>query len=406
MKKIKLFIILILPIFICGCNIIKTVSLLKSGNIENENYSEVIHFENRAGLMIIHMEIKGLQHDFILDTGAATVISQEIADDLNLEIKSRVNSGDSQDNIDKTTFTILPKFKIGNLCFNNIGTAIIDFNKIPEMKCLEIEGIIGANTMQLSKWQIDYQNNTITISDNKIIPEKSEKALTLDFDTNISGTPLIELNLPGNITVKDVFFDTGMNHSISLSKKYYFELIENNQNLKVVKGYGATSAGAFGSSKDSVSYVKLPRVISNELVLSNIITEFKGQKHNLIGNKILSNYKVSIDWETKKIFLIQVKEPGKDALKSFGFSPIMKDNKLFVGFVFENSQASDFGLKVGNQIISIDDVDYSNISTEQYCDLLMNHINEKGPKTIHLQWKKSNGELQKNSFERINLLAN
>jgi predicted aspartyl protease len=300
MKIKRMVFILILLLFIGGCNIIKTLLLLKSGKIENKFFTEIIHYENRATLIIVHPEIKGKQYNFILDTGATTVISEEIVNDLNLEIKSIVNSGDSQNNTSKTAFTLLPKLKIGNLCFKNIGTAIIDFNKITEIQCLDIDGIIGANIMKLAKWQIDYQNHTLTVSDDFNNLDMSGDEIVLHFTTNVSGTPLVELNLPANKTVKDVFIDTGMDRSITLSQKYYKKLLDNFPDMKVVKGFGSTSASAFGYSQDSVYYAKLPQIKLDELEISNIVIEFKGENHNLIGNEILNNYTVSFDWETKQ----------------------------------------------------------------------------------------------------------
>ena len=55
-------------IFLSGCSIINTVSLLKSGSVDNEYFVETIDYENRAGLIIIEAVIKDKLYNFIFDS--------------------------------------------------------------------------------------------------------------------------------------------------------------------------------------------------------------------------------------------------------------------------------------------------------------------------------------------------
>jgi predicted metalloprotease with PDZ domain len=86
--------------------------------------------------------------------------------------------------------------------------------------------------------------------------------------------------------------------------------------------------------------------------------------------------------------------------------PIIQDHKLIVGFVFENSPASDCGLEVGNQILSLNGIDFSNISEEQYCELIIEKRYQKEYSEINLQWQNQDGLIKSSILRQIDLLSN
>ncbi|MCD4792124.1 MAG: retroviral-like aspartic protease family protein [Bacteroidales bacterium] len=285
MKNIKLLFILFSLILLSSCSVIKTISLLKSGSIDNTNFSETINYENRAGLIIIKAEINGNIYDFIFDTGAPCAISIELAEKLALKPEVYVNSSDSKGNKEKTGFVEINKIKIAGTNFTNIGAAIIDFNKTQEIQCIGVDGIIGANLMKNAKWKINYQENTIQFTDNLDNLNITDSSSPINFTSSVTGTPLLNVTLPYDIQVKKVKFDSGFMGGLSLSAKVYKKLIEN-ENLKIIKGYGASSTGAYGTNVDTSFFLKLVKIKVENLYISNIITEFTNDNISIIGNEI------------------------------------------------------------------------------------------------------------------------
>ena len=77
-KKI-IIALLILPLLSCSHLI------LKSGKIEMKETHIKIPFEYSLGLPIIQVSINGKSYDFLFDTGAINIISEEMASELNVK---------------------------------------------------------------------------------------------------------------------------------------------------------------------------------------------------------------------------------------------------------------------------------------------------------------------------------
>ena len=110
-----------------------------------------------------------------------------------------------------------------------------------------------------------------------------------------------------------------------------------------------------------------------------------------IGVKFLKNYIVTLDFQQSKIYFEHHPLEEKEELYSFGLTPVMDGNKLIVSGIFRPSPAQDAGIHKGDQIISVNNVDYSNISASQYCEILKNGIfpDDKDTTVLQLQTDKS-----------------
>ncbi|MCZ2085870.1 MAG: retroviral-like aspartic protease family protein [Flavobacteriales bacterium] len=120
-----------------------------------------LHFIN--DLPFVEVIIGGKAYNFLFDTGAPTIISSAIYKELGLESIFESEVGDSQNKVQKQTFTFVPEISIGNLSFKNVGAIVIDFTQ-PEFKCLEVDGLIGSNQMALLFWKINYLENSMLVS--------------------------------------------------------------------------------------------------------------------------------------------------------------------------------------------------------------------------------------------------
>ena len=95
-----------------------------------------------------------------------------------------------------------------------------------------------------------------------------------------------------------------------------------------------------------------------------------GEK-NLIGNKFLENFGVIIDWSNKYIYLKN--EPidfNKKSLDSFGFGYSFENNKPYIKLLFED----EGNLELGDEILSIEEMDFTNLSKENVCKYFQNDI--------------------------------
>lgn len=130
--------------------------LIKAGNVEQKEFKKEIPFVSSDEFILIKVEIEGKQYNFILDTGALNVVSEELAKELDIETISKSNGISSTGKPNEIKLAKLPNVKIGGIDFNNTATAIIDFKK--QFPCLKIDGLIGSNLMKLAVWEVNNEN--------------------------------------------------------------------------------------------------------------------------------------------------------------------------------------------------------------------------------------------------------
>lgn len=335
----------------------------ESGEAVLQNPVEKISFNNASNLPLIQVLINGKQYQFLFDTGAPTVISYAVYNELSLKKKFRRNVGDSQKNKEEQIFTQLPEMKVGQIVFKNIGAVVLDLEG-PEFTCLKIDGILGANQMAKLFWRINYSENILEATkDLNLFSTKSYETV-FHFKTKLQKTPIIESQILGkkiNLT-----FDTGFTGGIKISEGNYDP---KNTEVKFVKTYGISSVGAFGAGKEVDSYHFRPNEFflaghpfNNEIVMTG--------SSNLLGNEFLKNFTFIIDWQSNVIYLHRLKTVIPK-LESFGFSYRFIDFKAKVVLIFQDS---GIPLKIGDEILSINNVSFENLDQATSCQYLLNRV--------------------------------
>lgn len=326
---------------------------------------EKIELNYQANVPLVNVEIAGKTYQFLFDTGAPTVISSKIYNDLNLKKKGHIRITDSQKNRKKQILSEIPEMKIGRIIFKNIGAVVIDLNQT-EFNCLKIDGVIGANQMAKLFWRINYSEKSLEATKDISNFSTDGYETVFSFEPKMQKTPLIKatiLDQQINLT-----FDTGFTGYLKIQDKFYDP---KNTNHRFVEVYGNSSIGAFGTSKPQVYYQFKP----NEIILDNHV--FKNQilatgTSNLLGNEFLRKYRFIIDWKNNKIYLNKINS-DELTLKSFGFGYRFIDNKAKVVSLFKEK---DFPIQFDDEILSINDVNLENLDSDSVCNYIFNSVVE------------------------------
>ena len=387
MKTRLLFIFLILLNF--GCNSSKR--LYNSGRVNSKNDIEEIDINFVNDLPSCQVEIEGKTYSFLIDTGAPTVISDEIFQILKLKESHKESTTDAQNNNREQKFVVIPQIKIGNLIFKNIGSAVIDFEN--EFKCYGFDGIIGANLLSHIFCEFNYQENKILVSKSLSTFSLEKYDVILNFNHKNQKTPIIN----GKIFDKNLSFtfDTGFNGNINIPNdlEYYKNKISED---KFVLSNGINSIGMYGTSK-----INNTIELKNDIFIDNLL--FKDEligtgESTLIGNKFLKNFIFLIDWKSKKIYLKNIINNDKKQIKNFGFSYLFDNGKAIVVSKIEDKKIP---INLGDEIIRIDDFDFTTIKNEEYCKYFLNKV-EKGKEVIDITIKRDdkllNFKLEKQTF--------
>lgn len=353
----------------------------KSGEVNLQNPVEKINLRFANDLPFVQVSINGKTYNFLFDTGAPTVISTAVYTELGLEKKHTAKVKDSQKNKQEQIFTILPEMVVDKAVFKNVGAVVMDFS-VSELSCFKIDGIIGANQMAKLSWKVNYAENSLEASKDLTQFNPAGYDIVIPFSPRTQKTPVVETDLQGkkiNLT-----FDTGFSGRLKVTDGAY----EAQKALKSVEVYGTNSVGAYGAGKPAPGYIfRTPALsLGNKSFANEIIATGNA---SLIGNDFFKNFVFLLDWSGNKIYMKQIKnEPAK--LESFGFGYRFIDSKPTVAFVF---QEENFPLKVGDAIISINNVNLDSLDKDGACHYFINRV-ENGQKSIDLKIRRDGKEME------------
>ena len=367
MKQFAL--ILLVATAISGCSTLKLAKLLKQGDVEQPAFKAEIPFEMRMGLVVVKVNIKGKDYDFLVDTGAPNVITKELAAELQLETKVEQKTGDSQGKKEVLQFAEMPEMLIGGVHFIEMGTAIADLKRSNEIACLDVDGFVGANLMKEAVWQFDYERKVITVSDNRSAFEIPSTAFRIPFTPAASSTPLIDITYDG-VTDKRVTFDTGSNGFFNSSPAIRKTLQSSGKLANPVIGVGSSSSGLYGmGDRDSTYNAKMTETKMGNLTISEQVISF-GSGARTIGTKFLQHYRVIIDWSVSEIILIPTDDFVNNKLENFGISPFYNEDRLEVRLVTLGSEADKMGIRLGDRILEVNGEDTRIFTKDMWCNVL------------------------------------
>lgn len=376
MKKTP-YLIFILVLVSCG----GLSKIFNNGTLTNINYKEIIPFNYDYNYAIVEVEIHSRTYNFLVDTGAPTVISNAIYEDLKIEPMDYIVVKDSQGQINSQKLVVVPEIKIGNLTYHNTGAIVADLRNVFEFDCIGIDGIIGSNQMAKSHWKFDYQNHEITITDQLSHYDLTTYTDTLSFLVSNTKTPYLQGHVNG---LKSLFiYDTGFSGHIDVDR----ELAEFKEANGFTK-YGNSGIGLYGVlDSTTIRTIKTDslRIGSIEMGAQVVDLDFG----NLIGNKFMNKHDVVMDWTTQKIYLKKLKEFEKTGLDSFGFTFRIKENKAQVTGLIEEFPID---LQLGDVLLSINDFDLKNITDSNACEK-WSAINYKDVESLNIVYLRNDIEL-------------
>ena len=380
-------------LLLAPCCIAQTFTFNQGGPASSAYYEE-IPYENINGKLFVEGEIAGKKHRFLFDTGAPVAISKELAAELNARVLKKILMADAFSHTDSTTIVEINDLKLGNLLFNHIPAT----TKWPDFfKCYNIDGVIGSNLLRNSIISIVPSKRLIIITDQKDrLSLKSKNSAPLISNIGTLSLPFISVVLKGkrNVTIS-IEFDTGdetflrgEDRLMGMIKPYaVFDTL--------AKGYGADRIGEAGLQDAADKYLfKIAPIFIGNGSFINLVTESNKNAQPAIGSRLLDYGIVTLDFIHGK-FYFDADLPVNDlAEKQWPFRPAIVGNKLIVGVIFQKAPDA---LKQGDQIIAIDNIDYSQPT---FCDLINSKKVVKAKETIVLTTRDTQGNIKKMTVKK------
>lgn len=365
MKRFLIFSLLLLT----SCQQ-QLIGLFQKGEYMRHNEVIEVPFTVENGLMIIPVDIEGETYRFLFDTGAPNVVSTELSERLKLKKSRSIKTVDSQGNESLLDYVRVQKINISGAAFVNTTAAVADLKQAEAIACLNIDGLIGANLMRKAFWQIDSQKNVIRIASDFDQLTRPVNGYVVPFTTEVTGTPLIHLRM-GHVDVKKLKIDTGSVGFLSTDSESYNGLKSENQILAERSSYGASSVGLFGTSEnDTIRQVLVKELSMGNLSVTGQVIDMKRSKSSLLGMSFLRNYLVTIDWKNNLVYLYPQGEFQNAYAESFGISLFKEGDKMVVSLIADGSSAQQQGIKVGDVVLRVNDVDVAHTTLEEYCKII------------------------------------
>jgi predicted aspartyl protease len=406
MKIHNIIICLLFPLFMIGQTKAEKKEALKKQKIlfavtsPNKNFVEKVTFNNLYDMIIVPVTIEGQIYNFLFDTGAVTIVSSQLQQQLGLKPIQSSKMVDGSGTVQEEEFYTLKSLQFGSTVFNNITTAVIDLTKFEKMFCIKLDGVFGTNIMRKYNWKVDYKNKQITFSDKKIKPEW--KAIEIDFKESYSGSPLLIQYMGGKSFYTTM--DTGFNGSISIQDSLYFKSTKAGK-LKEYKSYGKSALTLFSGQTETVEHlVRIDTMHLGDKMFNNKLADIEAGGM-LIGNKFFKEFgEILIDWDKEKLYLQDVLLQEDTERKTFGFTPLKTDEGVFVGTIWEGSDAQKQGMELGDAIIAINGKELNNEQQDIWCELVPLFMGNITPK-IEVTISKKDGSVKKAELNEYNILS-
>ena len=391
MKLKNVLYLVVLSIMLSSCAGAKINKTLKQGNITQKDFKVTVPFEYRNGIIILKVTIQNEIYDFILDTGASNVLSKELADKLQVIPLGSEKAGDIHGKSKQLEYTKIDDIQIGGINFKETIAAISDFNS-SELACLNADGFIGSNLMRFAVWDFDFKNQLITITNDEQKLNIPSDAIESKIFIGAGSKPSITTKVNGERVLNNVV-DLGNNSSPRLSYFTFVEQKESKKITKYIKGSGYTGIGMYGKSDPKNEFsAKIDEIKIGNHSIKNKVVRVKNGSSNL-GISFFQNYRLILNWKSKKLKMIQERASLNTELNSFGFKPTFEENKMYVGFIYNDTKASKI-LQFGDQILQINNIDYTNLTNNKKCDVFNNGIIPKKTDEITIIILRNGQELE------------
>lgn len=379
MHKIYLIVI----VLFLGTSCTNTKSFFNGGKVQLQDEVSKVDIFWINNLPFCKVEIAGRSYRFLIDTGAPTSISERLYQEMQLKPAFSSSMRDSQRKKQQAKFLHIPKIKIGTLEVENIGASVFNPN-IGSLSCFEMDGIIGANLLAHLYCLFNYNENQLLVSRRFEKLEFNKIDFVWDFHPKHQKTPIIS----GKILDKKLrlTFDTGFTGNLQVPNdvSYYLKNIPKERYV-LAEGIGAVGIYGPGPSNQSIQFKETIQIAQQNFYNEIIDTG----ESTLIGNDFFKNYQFLIDWKSNKIYFKKVKEHTNQGLQSFGFNYYFTENKATVVLKLVNQQIP---IELGDQILKINDIDFSNLNSAESCQYLLNKV-EKSLERIQIKVKRGNDTL-------------
>ncbi|MES2794476.1 MAG: aspartyl protease family protein [Bacteroidota bacterium] len=336
-----------------------------------------VPFQLMSNLIVVPITINNSDTlKFIFDTGVSNTIITDpaLAVKLNLKKTRKVKIAGAGEGNDQMAY-VSPNntFRMGEIIAKNQNLIVLenDFLEISQILGMKIHGIFGYDIFNYFVVNIDFASSNIFLQKPEKFKYKASKGVLFPIEIQETKPYLndVSIEINNKTMLARLMIDTGAGHAISLelTKKDEVELPKNLVRSQLGKGLNGIINGSLGrTDKINLGKFELKDVITSfpdsESVAKKLSKEII--RNGNIGCDILRRFSVTFNYRDKYMLLkpynSRLKEPFEHNMSGIEF--IAKGasfNEFYIDRVDENSPGYLAGFREGDQVISINNSNYS-----------------------------------------------
>jgi|GEM_PF-6094104 len=373
---------------------LKKMAVLKKGHVQAGYFLQEIPFELVNNLVVLKVTIRGKTYSFVFDTGApVTVLTKELAAELQLKSKVRTPVGDATGNQLEADWALIDTVNIAGVNFYDAPCISSDIKAQQAFGCMNFDGLLGASLMRHAVWAFDFQRNMVIMTNSAVnLPAHLQNGTAVSFDPTKTYTPLIDIEVDGKKTGGVINFDMGSAGTLQLGRYYFKEKNKLAEFSYSTYSIGNNSIGLHGSGTvDTTFYNILPISLAGHTGDKQLVT-YKKSGPTIIGMQWMKNFNFILNWFNRTITFSAINEVPVAAIPPFGFSyRFNTSGELFISEIIKGSDAEGKGLMYGDIIVSINGRNLQQLTKEVQCDIILNGAYSKKATQLNIVIMKNGG---------------
>lgn len=412
MKKVLLSLLIIIAVAgIASAGIVRSMLMVnkisKCTVLTNDVEQTSFPFTIEHGRLVVEIEVKtkngkAQKQKFIFDTGAATILSSDIANKSGFKKAvvsvSSIAYGNEQ-TTQKSYITDEPIiFKMGNMQVEQDHIQLDNFDMM-DMKCIGAAGLIGSNMLSKFIVSLDFAHNVVTLYNKDKFDYAAVGGYTKKMpfmSLMVQHNPYITMNI-GGVDFNGLL-DTGFpDVSLECDDKDSAALMTATKGKEVTayETYGGRS-NINGIIKDRLTMYswKDASLKSDDMTFNSSIIFYNSHKKKTLtsmpltlGLSFLSQYeKVILDWKKKDIYFFNAKRTAADTVEKPDIAAqyLPDEGKYRIGVVRIGSDFYNKGVRSGDEVLMINDCILSSLNRNDACNYLdsMSYLNKNARKIL------------------------